>query len=143
MLVTIKMRMKKTIAFRALLFIVAGALATSCLFKDYPVDEDGLIVTDRYECAVLKFDVLDTRDISALEDDLAAVDTIAQTITAKVKYKADMTCLWPVFTLSTDCKLEPKIRQRYDFTHPVNFTVISGNRKVRKTYTITLERANP
>lgn len=135
--------MKKSIIIRALLFTVAGALATSCLFKDYPVDEDGLIVTDRSECAVLKFDVLDTRDISALYDELAAVDTIAQTITAKVKYKTDMTCLWPVFTLSTDCKLEPKIRQRYDFTHPVSFTVISGNRKVRKKYTITLERANP
>ena len=34
--------MKKSIIIRALLFTVAGALATSCLFKDYPVDEDFL-----------------------------------------------------------------------------------------------------
>lgn len=142
MLASIDTRMKRN-EIGVLAAILTGMLATSCLFKDYPVDEDGLIITDRSECAVLKFDVLDTRDVSALYDDLAKIDTVAQTITAKVKYKADMTCLWPVFTLSTDCKLEPKVRQRYDFTEPMTFTVISGNRKIRKTYTITLERANP
>ena len=120
-----------------------SAMVSSCLFKDYPVDEDGLIITDRSQCAVLKFDVLDTRDVSALADSIAVIDTVAQTITGKVRYKADMTALWPVFTLATDCKLEPKIRQRYDFTKPQTFWVISGNRKVRKEYTVTLTRANP
>ena len=123
--------------------IFMSAIVSSCLFKDYPVDEDGLIITDRSQCAVLKFDVLDTRDVSALADSIAVIDTVAQTITGKVRYKADMTTLWPVFTLATDCKLEPKIRQRYDFTKPQTFWVISGNRKVRKEYTVTLTRANP
>ena len=123
--------------------IFMSAIVSSCLFKDYPVDEDGLIITDRSQCAVLKFDVLDTRDVSALADSIAVIDTVAQTITGKVRYKADMTTLWPVFTLATDCKLEPKIRQRYDFTKPQTFWVISGNRKVRKEYTVTLTRAIP
>ena len=123
--------------------ILSAAMMSSCLFKDYPVDEDGLIITDRSDCSVLKFDVLDSRDVSALADSIAVIDTIAQTIVGKVKYKADMTALWPVFTLATDCKLEPKIRQRYDFTKPQTFLVISGNRKVRKEYTITLTRDNP
>lgn len=123
--------------------LMAGAMMSSCLFKDYPIDEDMLIITDRSECAVLKFDVLDSRDVSALADSLATIDTVAQTITARVKYKADMKSLWPVFTLSADCKLEPKIRQRYDFTTPRYFTVISGNRQIRKRYTVTLTQANP
>lgn len=123
--------------------ILSAAMMSSCLFKDYPVDEDGLIITDRSDCSVLKFDVLDSRDVSALADSIAVIDTIAQTIVGKVKYKADMTSLWPVFTLATDCKLEPKIRHRYDFTRPQTFWVISGNRKVRKEYTITLTRDNP
>lgn len=123
--------------------LLAGLLASSCLFSKFPIDEDRLIITDRSECAVLKFDVLDSRDVSALADSLAIIDTVAQTITGRVKYKADMTQLWPVFTLSTDCKLEPKIRGRYDFTKTQQFTVISGNRKIRKTYTIDLTRANP
>ena len=135
--------MKKTNIIVLLITFLVGSMMTSCLFKDYPIDEDMLIVTDRSECAVLKFDVLDSRDVSALADSLATIDTVAQTITARVKYKADMKSLWPVFTLSADCKLDPKIRQRYDFTQTQYFTVISGNRKVRKKYTITLTRANP
>lgn len=135
--------MKKINIMPVLLILFIGLMMPSCLFKDYPIDEDMLIVTDRSECAVLKFDVLDTRDVSALADSLAIIDTVAQTITARVKYKADMKSLWPVFTLSADCKLDPKIRRRYDFTEPQHFTVISGNRKIRKKYTITLTRANP
>lgn len=134
---------KKNIMVLILSMTFCSAIVSSCLFKDYPIDEDGLIITDRSQCAVLKFDVLDTRDVSALADSIAVIDTVAQTITGKVKYKVDMTALWPVFTLATDCKLEPKIRQRYDFTKPQTFWVISGNRKIRKEYTIILTRANP
>ena len=116
--------------------LVAALCLSGCLFKDWPVDEDGLIITDRSECAVLRFDLLDTRDYSALTDELAVIDTVAQTIHAKIRYRADIKNLWPVFSLSTDCKLEPKVRSRQDFSQPVQYTVISGNRKVRKTYTI-------
>ncbi len=120
-----------------IIFILAAAICVSgCLFKDYPVDEDGLIISDRSACAVLRFDLLDTRDYSALTDELAVIDTLAQTIHAKIRYRADITNLWPVFSLSTDCKLDPKVRSRQDFSQPVQYTVISGNRQVRKTYTI-------
>lgn len=125
-----------------LLIILTAFAATSCLFKDYPVDEDGLIITERSDCSVLKFDVLDTKDVSALTDVPAVIDTIALTITGVVRVSADMKNLWPVFTLATDCKLDPKVRSRQDFTHPVQYTVISGNRKIRKTYTITLTQEN-
>jgi len=126
-----------------LLFALTFFCATSCLFKDFPVDEDGLIVTDRAECAVLNLDLLGTNDISMLYVSPAEIDTLALTVKAVVKYKADITKLWPVFTLSPDCKLDPKVTNRIDFTEPRQFTVISGNRKIRKTYTITVTRANP
>lgn len=131
--------MKKIFALLALAFV-----ACSCLFKEYPVDEDGLIITDRAECAVLNFDLLDPKNVSALEISPADIDTVAQTVHAVVKYRAEQDMLWPVFTLSPDCKLEPKIRGRMDFTEPREFTVISGNRKVRKTYVITVTKTpNP
>ncbi|MCQ2184301.1 MAG: DUF5018 domain-containing protein [Bacteroidales bacterium] len=129
--------MKKIISI-ILPFAAMALLSTSCLFKEYPVDEDGLIITSREDCSVLKFDVLDTKDVSALTDEPAVIDTIGLTINGVIRVQADIRNLWPVLTLATDCKLDPKIRSRQDFTNPVQFTVVSGNRKIRKTYTVTL-----
>ena len=130
------MKIKESIITTAisLLFIMP---LTGC-FKSWPVDQDGLLITTNRQCAVLKFDVLDTRDVSALADSLAVIDTVALTINARVKWNADMTKLWPVFTLATDCKLDPKITKRCDFSQPLMWTVVSGDRTIRKTYTVTL-----
>jgi hypothetical protein len=57
----------------------------------------------------------------------------------EVLYGTDLKNLYPQFTLVTDAKLDPKITGKVDFSdldHPKVYTVVSGNRKVRKPYTV-------
>jgi hypothetical protein len=106
--------------------------------KDYPVDEDGLLITTRGECYVSNFDLLGV-DYQSVRVSSPVIDTTAQTINVVLFYGTDLKNLFPQFTLVTDAKLEPKIVGRVDFSdlsNPKQWTVISGNRLVRKTYTV-------
>ena len=106
--------------------------------KDYPVDEDGLLITTRTECYVSNFELLGT-DYVTVRTKAAVIDTTAQTIKVEVLFGTDLKNLYPQFTLVTDAKLDPKITGKVDFSdlaNPKVYTVVSGNRKVRKPYTI-------
>lgn len=124
--------MKKLLFFTITLFI------TTCC-TDFPIDEDGLLITDRAECYVSSFQLVG-KDHQIATTSTPKVDTLAQTIHAEVLYGTDLKNLWPQFTLCPDAKLEPKITKFMDFSDlkPKEWTVISGNRKVRKTYTVTI-----
>lgn len=124
--------MKKIIFFAITFFSVIAC-------SKYPIDEDGLMITDRNECYVSNFELLG-RDHQVAYSKAAEIDTIAQTINIEVQYGADLKNLWPRFFLCPDAKLEPKITDYVDFSdlQPKEWTVISGNRKVRKTYTVTV-----
>jgi hypothetical protein len=114
-------------------FILVGV---SC--SDFPVDEDGLLITSRAECYVSNFELLGT-NFQTVRTKSALIDTVAQTINVEVFFGTDLKNLYPQFTLVTDAKLEPKITGKVDFSdlnNPKKWTVISGNRKVRKTYTV-------
>ncbi|MGI6048583.1 MAG: hypothetical protein ACOYEG_11380 [Petrimonas sp.] len=118
-------------------------LATEC--ADYPIDEDGLLITDRAECYVSNFDLLGT-DFQTVRTAAPAIDTTAQTINIEVFFGTDLKNLYPQFTLAQDAKLDPKITGKEDFsdlTNPKKWTVISGNRKVRKTYTVYVSVQQP
>ena len=112
--------------------------------KDYPVDEDGLLITTRAQCYVSNFELLGVdfqtvRATNASGTSTAIIDTTAQTINVTVFYGTDLKNLFPQFSLVTDAKLDPKITGRVDFSdlaNPKQWTVISGNRKIRKTYTV-------
>lgn len=112
--------------------------------KDFPVDEDGLLITGRGECYVSNFELLgvdyvSVRATNASGSTNAIIDTTAQTIDVTVQYGTDLTRLYPQFSLVTDAKLDPKITGWMDFsdlTNPKQWTVISGNRLVRKTYSV-------
>ena len=106
--------------------------------KDFPVDEDGLLITTRAECYVSNFDLLSV-DFQTARNGAPTIDTTAQTINIQVFYGTDLKNLYPQFSLVTDAKLDPKITGRVDFSdlaNPKQWTVIAGNRKVRKTYTV-------
>lgn len=108
--------------------------------KDFPVDEDGLLVTTRAECYVSSFEILGT-DYVTVRSKAAVIDTTAQTIAVEVQYGTDLKNLYPQFSLVTDAKLDPKIVGRVDFSdlaNPKVYTVVSGNRLVRKPYKILL-----
>jgi hypothetical protein len=105
---------------------------------DFPVDEDGLLITTRGECYVSNFELLGS-DFQTVRTKAAVIDTTAQTINVEVFYGTDLKNLWPQFSLVTDAKLDPKITGRVDFSdlaNPKKWTVISGNRKVQKAYTV-------
>jgi hypothetical protein len=80
-------------------------------------------------------------DYVSVRSGTATVDTTALTINCKVLFGTDLTHLYPQFTLAQDCKLTPKITGFVDFsdtTHPKQWTVISGNRQIRRTYSVVI-----
>lgn len=112
--------------------IILGACSNST------IDDDGLLITDRDECYVSNFDLTGTDHITVKVGD-AIIDNDACTIDITVLYGTDLKHLYPKFSLVTDAVLEPKITGITDFSdldNPKQYTVVSGNRKVRKTYTI-------
>lgn len=109
--------------------------------KDAPVDEDGLLVTERTECYVSNFELLGS-DFVTVRAKTAVIDTTAQTINVDVLPGTDLKNVYPQFSLATDCKLDPKIVGKTDFSdlaNPKTYTVISGNRQVRKPYKVIIK----
>ncbi|MGX5689473.1 hypothetical protein [Arcticibacter tournemirensis] len=128
--------MKKILSLQISLVVL---LMFSCK-KDYPVDGDGLLITGRSDCYVSGFELLGA-DFQTVRTKLATIDTTAQTINVEVLYGTDLRNLYPQFSLVTDAILDPKIVGRTDFSDlsaPREWTVVSGNRKVRKTYKVFL-----
>ena len=121
-------------------FLVAVLAVTmwSACKKDHPVDEDGLLITTRAECYVSNFELLGS-DFVTVRTKAPVIDTLAQTIKVEVQHGTDLKNLYPQFSLVTDAKLDPKITGKVDFSdlaNPKVWTVVSGNRNVRKPYTV-------
>ena len=112
---------------------------TACK-KDYPVDGDGLLITTREECYVSNLEMKGSDFVSVLTKS-ATVDTTLQTVSITVQFGTDLKNLYPQFSLATDCKLDPKITGLTDFSdlaNPREYTVVSGNRQIRKTYKVLI-----
>lgn len=128
----------------ACVLALASLVWTGCA-KKFPVDGNGLLITTRTECYVSNFDLLGSTFISVLSGS-PVIDTVAQTVNATVFYGTDLKNLYPQFSLPTDCILTPAITGKTDFsdtTHPRQYTVVSGNRKVKKTYTVYISVQQP
>ncbi len=112
----------------------------SCFKEDTPIDEDGLLITTRTECAVTNFELLGS-DFVTVRTVAPVIDTVAQKVSVTVQFGTDLKNLYPQFTLSQDAKLDPKITGKMDFSdlgNPKTFTVVSGNRVVKKPYTVVI-----
>ncbi len=108
--------------------------------KNTPVDGDGLLITTRRECSVSSFELQGT-DFVTVRVGAAVIDTTAQTIKVTVAFGTDLKNLYPQFTLTQDCILDPKITGLTDFSdlaNPRKWTVVSGDRKIRKTYSVII-----
>ena len=106
--------------------------------KNFPVDSDGLLITTRAQCYVSNFELLGA-DFQTVRTAAAVIDTTAQTINTVVMYGTDLKNLYPQFSLVSDAKLDPKITGKVDFSdlaNPKKWTVVAGNRIVKKTYTV-------
>jgi hypothetical protein len=124
-----------------ILVVLIGGLAvwTSCK-KSFPIDEDGLLISNRMECYVSSFELLGP-DYVTVRTKAAVIDTVAQTVKVEVQFGTDLKNLYPQFNLGLDCKLDPKIVGKVDFSdlaNPKVYTVISGNRQIKKPYTVIL-----
>lgn len=124
----------------ALSILMISAIVISCK-KDSVVDEDGLLITFRQECFVSNFELLGA-DFVSVRSKTAVIDTVAQTIDVEVLFGTDLKNVYPQFSLATDCKLDPKITGRTDLSNlasPKVYTVVSGNRKIRKDYKLNIK----
>jgi hypothetical protein len=125
--------------------VMLTAMAMVACKEDFPVDEDGLLITGRTQCYVSNFELLGS-DLQTVRTKNALVDTVAQTVDVEVFYGTDLKNLRPQFSLVTDAKLEPKITGKVDFSdlaNPKKYTVISGNRQIKKTYTVKITVQKP
>lgn len=125
--------------------LIIAVTAARCSKDNFPVDEDGLLVTGRTSAYVGSFELLGLNH-QTVRTQVATIDTVAQTIDVQVHFGTDLTRLWPQFSLITDAKLEPKVTGYVDFSDPLNprqWTVISGNRQVKKTYTVRVTVQQP
>ncbi|WP_149240355.1 hypothetical protein [Dyadobacter sp. 32] len=135
--------MTKHIKLLSLLFFTLCAMV-ACK-EDFPVDEDGLLITTRTQCFVSNFELLGA-DFQTVRTKNPVIDTTALTVNVEVFYGTDLKNLYPQFSLVTDAKLSPKIQGKVDFSdlaNPKQYSVISGNRKVTKTYTVNITVQKP
>jgi len=121
----------------ALSVLMAAFTWASCK-KDTPVDEDGLLITTRKDCYISSFELLGS-DYVTVRVGTATVDTTALTVKVTVAFGSDLKHLYPQFTLAQDCKLDPKVTGFVDFSdtlNPKKWTVISGDRQVKRPYSV-------
>lgn len=127
--------------FLSLLSIIFVSMIFLSCKKEGIVDEDGLLITFREECYVSNFELLGS-DFVTVRAATAVIDTTAQTIDVVVLTGTDLKNVYPQFSLATDCKLEPKIVGKTDLSdlaNPKTYTVVSGNRKIRKPYKLNIK----
>ena len=118
--------MKKMIN-KICLFLFIALIAASC--EDFPVDEDGLLITTRAECYVSNFDLYDT-DHQTIKLGNAYIDTTAQVAVMYVKFGTPINHVWPRISLCEDAKLAPKITDWMDFSgSKMNMEFIEGDWK--------------
>lgn len=113
---------------------------TSC------TEKEEMLVTDRTDCYMSRFQIRGTDNISILADVTIGkgIDTTALTVNAIVNFGTDLTRLKPNCSLSPESILVPEpgtpaMGTWVDFTKGTfKYTVISGNRKIRKSYQVTV-----
>ena len=102
------------------------------------MDEDDMLITTQTRCYIGSFFLYGPDNLDILIQDSTLIDTLNQTITGMAMYGTNLKHVKPVASLSLDSKIEPSMGVWTDFTVPRNYTVISGNREIRKEYTITI-----
>ncbi|MGF7217518.1 hypothetical protein GGR92_003692 [Spirosoma lacussanchae] len=122
--------------FSKLLCLLAITGLLSC--GNDPIDDTGLLITGRSQCYVTFFDLLGSDHRTVLVSGQTKIDTTALTVTAVARFGTNMQRVKPYCSVVTDAIVEPTMGIWTDFRQPQKYTVVSGNRQVRKTYTVTV-----
>ena len=113
------------------------AIFNAC--NDYPMDEDDMLITTQTKCYIGSFFLYGSDHIDCLLQNLTVIDTLNLTIKGVAKFGTNLKHGKPTASLSIDSKIRPSMGEWVDFTQPRKYTIISGNRKIEKEYTITIK----
>lgn len=132
--------MKKNIL---LIILTVCVITTVISCRKYPVDDNGLLITDNTICYMSSFNLLgsDNQTVLVAQPTVAngLIDTIKCTVTAVAKFGTNITKVKPYCSLgANDMLVDPFMGVWTDYTLPQQYTLISGTRKIRKLYTITV-----
>ncbi len=134
----IKMSMKKLKIFSVILAMAACFALSGC--EEYPLDENGLLITDKTESLMTSLALLGSDHVSVLVG-TPVINNETGVVTAVVKYGTNLGKLKPSCGTSIDAIVTPKMGVWTDFSNmdsPLKYTVISGDRKHSTTYEIKL-----
>lgn len=119
--------------------VLIGSLV-SC--EKYPIDDNGLLITEKQKCYMSSFYLVGTDNQNVLVKEPTVgnglIDTVACTVTAVAKFGTNLTKVKPYCGVTDDITVEPGMGKWMDFTAPHEYTLVSGDRKIRKKYTITV-----
>lgn len=141
MVITFKsIEMKKYIL---IIILTACVITTVISCRKYPIDDNGLLITDNTICYMSSFNLLgsDNQTVLVTQPTVAngLIDTIKCTVTAIAKFGTNITKVKPYCSLgANDMLVDPFMGVWTDYTLPQQYTLISGTRKIRKLYTITV-----
>ena len=127
-----------------LLMLTACCIIAMCLScRKYPVDDNGLLITDNTICYMSSFNLLGSDNQTVLVTPPTftngLIDTVKLTVTAVAKFGTNITRVKPYCSLgANDMLVEPFMGTWTDFTKPQTYTLVSGTRTIKKTYTITI-----
>lgn len=121
-----------------MLIVWVGTLVGLSGCAEYPIDDNGLLITDRTDCRMESFELLGADHVSVLTS-APQIDHNSQTVMVEVKFGTNIAKLKPSCGLSIDAIVAPRMGVWTDFTSlKKEYVVTSGDRRHSRTYTVIL-----
>ncbi|WP_256009380.1 DUF5018 domain-containing protein [Desertivirga xinjiangensis] len=114
-----------------LLLILCAVLAYSC-----SKDEEIYPATKSPLANFQTFRLVSETGVNAAAN--VSIDTIKRTVTITPVSGVSLNRLFPTATISEGAIVQPALGVYNDFSKPVEYTVVAGNRQVRKVWTVTV-----
>jgi hypothetical protein len=124
-----------------ILYLLLTAVAI-CSCGDHPIDDNGLLISEKSACYMSSFNLVGTDNQPVLVTTPtvanALIDTVKCEINAVAKFGTNLKKVKPYCGLTEDMICEPGMGEWVDFSAPRKYTIVSGNRKIRKEYTVNV-----
>lgn len=120
--------------------VILMGMLVSC--EKYPIDDNGLLITERTKCYMSSFDLVgsDNQNVLVTRPTVGngLIDTVNCTVTAVAKFGTNLKNVKPYCGVTDDITVQPGMGKWVDFTAPRKYMLVSGNRQIKKEYTITV-----
>jgi len=121
--------------------LISSLVVVLAIFMFSACNKDVDLITANQVAKIESFQLFDQQNLSVLVS-AAVIDTTALTVTAVIKGGNDITRLKPWANITLDAMCTPKMGVWTDFTNPVQYTITSGTRTVKKVWTINVSMQN-